>query len=141
MATPILDVRGVGKTFGGLRALDSVTFSVPRGSIKAVIGPNGAGKTTLLNVITRLYRRAVRACCSWTSCRSAFRPLMVHELYRKLMELHRQGMTILMVEPNERLALRASDRAYVLSTGAIVLEGRADELMENAAVREAYLEG
>ena len=51
----LLDVRGVGKAFGGLRALTDVTFSVARGTIKAIIGPNGAGKTTLLNIIARLY--------------------------------------------------------------------------------------
>jgi branched-chain amino acid transport system ATP-binding protein len=56
VATPILEVRGLGKTFGGLRALDGVGFTVARGAIKAVIGPNGAGKTTLLNIITRLYQ-------------------------------------------------------------------------------------
>jgi branched-chain amino acid transport system ATP-binding protein len=66
-------------------------------------------------------------------------PLIVHELYRKIMALHRQGMTILMVEQNARLALRASDRAYVLSTGSIVLEGRAQDLLEHEAVRKAYL--
>jgi ABC-type branched-subunit amino acid transport system ATPase component len=52
---PLLDVRGVSKAFGGLRALTNVTFSVARGTIKAVIGPNGAGKTTLLNIVARLY--------------------------------------------------------------------------------------
>jgi branched-chain amino acid transport system ATP-binding protein len=51
----LLDLRGVGKAFGGLRALTEVSFAVARGSIKAVIGPNGAGKTTLLNIIARLY--------------------------------------------------------------------------------------
>ena len=66
-------------------------------------------------------------------------PVVVHELYRKIMALHRQGMTILMVEQNARLALRASDRAYVLSTGAVVLEGRAQDLLEDEAVRKAYL--
>jgi len=51
----LLEVRGVAKAFGGLRALTDVSFSVARGTIKAVIGPNGAGKTTLLNIIARLY--------------------------------------------------------------------------------------
>jgi len=55
MSAPLLDVRAVSKAFGGLRALSDVTFSVARGTIKAVIGPNGAGKTTLLNIIARLY--------------------------------------------------------------------------------------
>jgi branched-chain amino acid transport system ATP-binding protein len=48
-------------------------------------------------------------------------------------------MTILMVEQNARLALRVSDRAYVLSTGSVVLEGRAQDLLEDEAVRKAYL--
>jgi branched-chain amino acid transport system ATP-binding protein len=66
-------------------------------------------------------------------------PVVVHELYRTIMALHRRGMTILMVEQNARLALRASDRAYVLSTGSVVLEGRAQDLLEDEAIRKAYL--
>ena len=68
-------------------------------------------------------------------------PVVVHELYRKLMELHRQGMTIVIVEQNARLALRACDRAYVLATGVVAMEGRARDLLENEAVRKAYLGG
>jgi branched-chain amino acid transport system ATP-binding protein len=68
-------------------------------------------------------------------------PVVVHELYRKLIELHRGGMTIVIVEQNARLALHAADRAYVLSTGTVVLEGRAADLLKDEAVRQAYLGG
>jgi branched-chain amino acid transport system ATP-binding protein len=46
-----LDIRGLGKNFGGLRAVDDVTFSMTKNTIHSVIGPNGAGKTTLFNLI------------------------------------------------------------------------------------------
>ena len=50
-APPLLEVRGLGRDFGGLAAVGAVDFTVARGTIKALIGPNGAGKTTILNML------------------------------------------------------------------------------------------
>jgi ABC-type branched-subunit amino acid transport system ATPase component/ABC-type branched-subunit amino acid transport system permease subunit len=50
-ATPLLEVKGLEKRFGGVRAVDGASFTVPEGSITALIGPNGSGKTTVFNLI------------------------------------------------------------------------------------------
>ncbi len=66
-------------------------------------------------------------------------PLMVEKIFSIVKEIHRQGMTILMVEQNAHKALEVAQRAYVLETGKIVLEGSADKLMHNPQVQHAYL--
>ena len=53
--TAALDVVGLSRSFGGVKACDKVSFTVPDGSLTAVIGPNGAGKTTVFNLVTNLY--------------------------------------------------------------------------------------
>lgn len=58
MARSILDVRGVTLAFGGVKALNDVSFSVQEGSITSVIGPNGAGKTSVFNTISGFYKPA-----------------------------------------------------------------------------------
>ena len=68
-------------------------------------------------------------------------PLLVKEIFSIIKELNESGMTILLVEQNARKALAISDRAYVLETGRIVLEGNAKELLEDDAVKKAYLGG
>lgn len=55
-STPAIDVRGLNRSFGGLRATANVSFSIDQGTVTALIGPNGAGKTTLFNLITNLFR-------------------------------------------------------------------------------------
>jgi len=53
---PVISVEEIGRSFGGLRALNQVNFSVMPGSAHALIGPNGAGKTTMINIISGFYR-------------------------------------------------------------------------------------
>jgi ABC-type branched-subunit amino acid transport system ATPase component len=53
-AKPLLEIKHVTRMFGGLAALDAVSFDVPKGAICGLIGPNGAGKTTLINMISGL---------------------------------------------------------------------------------------
>ncbi|MGC8476895.1 MAG: ABC transporter ATP-binding protein [Acetobacteraceae bacterium] len=52
----LLELRNIGISFGGLRAVDELSFSVKQGQIVGLIGPNGAGKTTVFNLITGVYR-------------------------------------------------------------------------------------
>ena len=66
-------------------------------------------------------------------------PLLVKEIFSIIREVNRQGITILLVEQNAKMALSISDRAYVLETGSISLEGGAKELLKDDRVRKAYL--
>jgi branched-chain amino acid transport system ATP-binding protein len=66
-------------------------------------------------------------------------PLVVSEMFKIISSLKGEGMTILLVEQNARLALLHSERGYILETGSIVLSGKADWLLNNEQVREAYL--
>jgi len=52
---PVLELKGLCKSFGGLHAVRDVTLQIMSGDRKAIIGPNGAGKTTLFNVITGIH--------------------------------------------------------------------------------------
>jgi branched-chain amino acid transport system ATP-binding protein len=66
-------------------------------------------------------------------------PLLVEEIFRVVRELHEAGTTVLLVEQNARAALRIADRGYVLETGKVVKTAPAAELLEDEAVRKAYL--
>jgi branched-chain amino acid transport system ATP-binding protein len=66
-------------------------------------------------------------------------PVLVEQIFATIADINRQGMTILLVEQNAAMALGVAHRGYVLETGTIALTGTADALVEDPAVRRAYL--
>ena len=68
-------------------------------------------------------------------------PIYVEETFKVIEDLHRQGVTILLVEQNARKALSAADRGYVLETGEIVLSDSSQKLASDPQVKRAYLGG
>ena len=66
-------------------------------------------------------------------------PLVVQGVFDIIREINRQGVTILLVEQNANMALKAADRAYVMETGQITMSGSGQDLLENEEIREAYL--
>lgn len=66
-------------------------------------------------------------------------PIFVNEIFDIIQKVSEAGTTVLLVEQNAKKALSIADRAYVLETGKIVLEGKAEELMNDDSVKKAYL--
>ena len=66
-------------------------------------------------------------------------PIVIEELFEKIVEINKAGVPILMVEQNARLALKVSDRAYILERGIITAEGKSGDLLHDPKVHEAYL--
>jgi branched-chain amino acid transport system ATP-binding protein len=235
----VLEIHGISAHYGGVRALDDVSFKLDEEEILALIGGNGAGKTTLLNLISGIIKPSRGSIIFKGKCilslspekivdlgiiqvpegRHVFGPLTVKEnlelgAYRRrgkqnkkkilsdfdyiltlfpvlekrlkqraetlsggeqqmlaigralmgrpilllldepslglaplvvqeiisiIEKLRNEGTTILLVEQNARAALKISHRAYVLETGKVRVHGKSSELMENEAVKKAYL--
>ena len=66
-------------------------------------------------------------------------PIFVNEIFDIIEEVSKSGTTVLLVEQNAKKALSIADRAYVLETGNIVLDGKASELLDNDSIKKAYL--
>ena len=66
-------------------------------------------------------------------------PLVVKDIFKILKEINDEGVTILLIEQNANMALRLADKAYVLETGTIAMEGSGKELLDNPKIKEAYL--
>jgi branched-chain amino acid transport system ATP-binding protein len=235
----VLEIHGISAHYGGVRALDDISFKLDEKEVLALIGGNGAGKTTLLNLISgmikpskgniffkgksilslspdkivglgiiqvpegrhvfgpltvkenlelgayrrrgrqnkkkilddfeyilalfpvlekRLKQRAETLSGGEQQMLAIGRalmgrpilllldepslglaPLVVQEIISIIETLRNEGTTILLVEQNARAALKISDRAYVLETGKVRVQGKSSELIENEAVKKAYL--
>ena len=68
-------------------------------------------------------------------------PILVEQIFDIIQDINEQGTSILLVEQNAQMALAIADRAYVLETGKIVMQGTGDDLLKNPSVIEAYLGG
>jgi len=66
-------------------------------------------------------------------------PILVERSFEIIKEVHESGVAILVVEQNANVSLSIADRGYVLSTGRVVLEGKAEDLLQNEELRKAYL--
>jgi branched-chain amino acid transport system ATP-binding protein len=233
--TPLLEVDGLEVTYGKIRAVKGVSFSVAAGAVVTLIGANGAGKTTTLRTLSGLLtpssgtvsfegrridgmpaheivelgiahvpegrrifpRMTVRENLelgAFTRADTALAadfdrvftlfpvlaerrrqaggtlsggeqqmlaigrammsrprllmldepsmglsPIMMNLIFTTLAELKARGTTILLVEQNAQAALALADRAYVIETGSVVLEGSAADLSASEQVRKAYL--
>lgn len=66
-------------------------------------------------------------------------PIMVSRIFRTIRDINSEGVTILLVEQNARAALKLSSRGYVLEGGIVTMHGSREELLDNEAVKKAYL--
>lgn len=66
-------------------------------------------------------------------------PLVVQDIFKIIQEINSEGVTILLIEQNANMALRIANKAYVLETGKITMQGTGKELLDNESIKEAYL--
>ncbi len=112
-------------------------FPVLRERLKQVAGTLSGGEQQMLAVARALMTRPQLLLLDEPSM--GLSPVLVERIFQTIVDINRQGTTVLLVEQNAAMALAIASRAYVLETGSIVLEGPAKELAGNPEVRRAYL--
>ncbi len=114
-------------------------FPILREREKQMAGTMSGGEQQMLAVARALMSRPTMLLLDEPSLGLA--PLLVSEIFALIEQIRASGTTVLLVEQNARMALKNSDRGYVLETGTIAMEGSSAELLGSAVVREAYLGG
>src|SRR3989442_1062788 len=137
---PLLRLEDLHASYGPIAALRGLDLVVAPGELVCLIGANGAGKTSTLRAISGLLPPA-RGRILFDEPSLGLAPTVVETTFAIIADIRRRGTTVLMVEQNAYAALRMADRAYVMETGRIVLEGAARDLLDDDHVRRAYLGG
>ena len=116
--------------FGGLVALDDISFAVEPGELFALIGPNGAGKTSVLNCISGLY-------CGSGSIRFRGQDLGGRSPHA----IARLGIAMIWIEHDMQMVTDLADRIHVLDYGRTLAVGRPADVLKHPDVIRAYLGG
>ncbi len=121
--------------------LDSVFIRFPRlqERKKQLAGTLSGGEQQMLAIGRALMARPKLMLMDEPSMGLA--PLLVKEIFEIIKDINQRGTTILLIEQNANMALSIADKAYVIETGEIVLEGTASELLRSDEVKKAYLGG
>ncbi|MFM9887779.1 MAG: ATP-binding cassette domain-containing protein [Burkholderiales bacterium] len=132
---------GRARDAGGLRALERIFALFPRLAERRnqLAGTLSGGEGQMLAIGRALMSEPVLLMLDEPSLGIA--PQLVSEIFRRLVDLRREGLTILLVEQNARAALEIADRGYVLESGRIIAEGEARALLESPEIAAAYLGG
>ena len=112
-------------------------FPILKEREKQIAGTLSGGEQQMLAVARSLMSRPKIMILDEPSLGLA--PLIVKDIFNILKEINEEGVTILLIEQNANMALRLADKAYVLETGTIAMEGTGKELLDNPKIKEAYL--
>ena len=132
-------IRPVGDSAGIAQDLDAVYTRFPRlkERRRQLAGTLSGGEQQMLAIGRALMSRPKMLLLDEPSM--GLSPILVQEIFSCIQEVNKDGTTVLLVEQNAKMALSISNRAYVLETGMLFLEGNASELLDNEEVKQAYL--
>lgn len=130
-------IPGAARTMGESLAWVNTLFPVLRERSRQLAGTLSGGEQQMLAISRALMSRPKILMLDEPSLGLA--PRMVREVFRTVLQVNQEGVTILLVEQNVRQSLRLAHRAYVLENGRIVMEGEGSKLAADPHVQEAYL--